>query len=114
MNPTGIKKVNYLTFVNCDATSEFVDKNGNINYWSIPTITNFIHAANVEQARIELAKRLNIQLENMSQWYILGEEDGFAYRLYILVKDNIASATYTFDVYMTANVCELLSQKGDG
>lgn len=113
MNLNAIKKGNYLTFVNCDAATKIVDKNGNTNYLSLPVMANFIHATDIEQARIEIAKRLNIRLENISQWEILGEEDGFAHKLYIVVKDSIASVTYTFDVYMTVNVWELLPQKGD-
>lgn len=93
--------------INYNATAEVVDNNGNYNYIDLPQLKP-IFAASLEEVKHELAKILNIDINLMTEWELVGEDNGFCPSLSISYKVGTMEAGYSFDVYTTVNTIHLL------
>ena len=93
--------------VNYNAFAEVVDKDGKHNYIDLPVLKP-IFATCLEHARQEVADALNIDINLLTEWELVGEEDGFCPSLSIGYKAGAMDAGYSFDVYTTVNTIHLL------
>lgn len=93
--------------INYNAFAEVVDKNGKRNYIDLPQLKS-IFAVSLEDAKRELAKELNIDINLITEWELVGEDDGFCPSLCIGYKVGAMEAGYSFDVFTTVNTIHLL------
>ena len=93
--------------VNYHAYSEVTDKDGKRNFIDLPKLEP-IFARSLEEAKRELATRLNVDRRFMSEWECVGEEDGFCPSICIGYKFGAFEAGYSFDVYTTVNTLHLV------
>ena len=92
---------------NYNAFAEVKDKDGDRVFIDLPTLKP-IFAITLEQAKRELAEMLDIDINLMTEWELVGEEDGFCPSLSIGYKVGAMVAGYSFDVYTTVNTIHLL------
>ena len=92
---------------NYNAFAEVADKNGNRKFIDLPLLAP-IFARSLEEAKEELAKRIEIPLSALSEWECVGEEDGFCPSICTGYKFGAIEAGYSFDVYTTVNTIHLL------
>ena len=93
--------------VNYNAFSEVTDRDGKRNFVDLPLLQP-IFARSLEEAKRELAARLNVDLRFMSEWECVGEEDGFCPSICTGYKFGAIEAGYSFDVYTTVNTLHLV------
>lgn len=93
--------------VNYNAYSEVEDREGKRNFVDLPLLQP-IFAPTLEEAKRELAARLNVDLRFISEWETVGEENGFCPSLCIGYKFGAFEAGYSFDVYTTVNTLYLV------
>lgn len=93
--------------INYNAFAEVVDKEGKCNYTDLPRLEP-IFAISLEAAKHLLAKALNVDISVMTEWELVGEDDGFCPSLSIGYKVGAIEAGYSFDVYTTVNTIHLL------
>ncbi len=92
---------------NYNAYAEVVDKDGKRNFIDLPCLEP-IFAISLEAAKHSLAKALNVDISLMSEWELVGEENGFCPSICIGYKVGAIEAGYSFDVYTTVNTIHLL------
>lgn len=92
---------------NYNAFAEVADKDGCRNYIDLPRLEP-IFAVSLEKAKRELAERLKVDIALMTEWELVGEEDGFCPSICIGYKVGAIEAGYSFDVYTTVNTIHLL------
>ena len=92
---------------NYNAFAEVVDNEGKRNFIDLPTLKP-IFAVSLERAKRELAERLDIDINLMTEWELVGEDDGFCPSLSIGYKVGPMVVGYSFDVYTTVNTIHLL------
>ena len=93
--------------VNYNAFAEVVDKDGKRNFIDLPLLKP-IFADSLGKAKQELAEMLKVDINLMSEWDLVGEEDGFCPSICIGYKLGAMEAGYSFDVYTTVNTIHLL------
>jgi hypothetical protein len=93
--------------VNYNADSEVTDCNGKRNFVDLPLLEP-IFARSLEEAKEELAKRINVPVSALSEWECVGEEDGFCPSICTGYKFGAFEAGYSFDVYTTVNTLHLV------
>jgi hypothetical protein len=102
---------NILCLVNYNAnavnsrTKECID--------SYPLLNKPLFGRNLDEIKSALASMFNLPLENLSDWDVIGDEDGFAPSICIelrgiLCGEICVDALYSFDVYTTVNTLNLL------
>lgn len=94
--------------INYNAFAEVVDKDGKRNFIDLPQLKP-IFATSLERAKRELAEMLNVDINLMTEWELVGEEDGFCPSICIGYKAGALEAGYSFDVYTTVNTIHLLA-----
>jgi hypothetical protein len=92
---------------NYNAFAEVKDKDGDRVFIDLPALKP-IFATSLEQAKQEVADALDIDINLMTEWELVGEEDGFCPSLSIGYKVGAMVAGYSFDVYTTVNTIHLL------
>lgn len=92
---------------NYNAFAEVVDKDGKRNFIDLPQLKP-IFATSLDKAKRNLAQVLGIDINLMTEWELVGEEDGFCPSLSIGYKVGAMVAGYSFDVYTTVNTIHLL------
>lgn len=92
---------------NYNAFAEVKDHEGDRVYIDLPKLKP-IFATSLENAKRELAERLNVDIKLMTEWELIGEDDGFCPSLSIGYKVGAMEAGYSFDVYTTVNTIHLL------
>lgn len=92
---------------NYNASAEVVDNNGNYNYTDLPLLKP-IFATSLEEAKRELAEILKVDINLMTEWELVGEDNGFCPSLSIGYKAGAMEAGYSFDIYTTVNALYLL------
>ena len=97
----------WFCLANYNAFAEVKDKNGHRNYIDLPQLKP-IFATSLENAKLELAEMLDIDINLMTEWELVGEEDGFCPSICIGYKVGAMEAGYSFDVYTTVNTIHLL------
>lgn len=97
----------WFCFTNYNAFAEVVDKEGDRIFIDLPMLKP-IFANSLEKAKRELADMLDIDINLMTEWELVGEEDGFCPSLSIGYKVGAMVAGYSFDVYTTVNTIHLL------
>lgn len=93
--------------VNYNALTEVKDKDGNYNFIDLPLLKP-IFATSLEEAKRELAEVLKVDINLMTEWELVGEDNGFCPSLSIGYKVGPIVAGYSFDVYTTVNTIHLL------
>jgi len=93
--------------INYNAFAEVVDKDGKHNYIDLPRLEP-IFAISLEAAKHLLASALNVDISAMTEWELVGVEDGFCPSISIGYKVGAMEAGYSFDVYTTVNTIHLL------
>jgi hypothetical protein len=92
---------------NYNAFAEVVDNEGKRNFIDLPKLQP-IFATSLDKAKRELAKMLKVDINLLTEWELVGEEDGFCPSLSICYKVGAMEAGYSFDVYTTVNTIHLL------
>lgn len=92
---------------NYNAVAKVVDNDDNRNFIDLPLLEP-IFAISLEAAKHSLAATLGVDISLMSEWELVGEEDGFCPSLSIGYKVGAIEAGYSFDVYTTVNTIHLL------
>lgn len=92
---------------NYNAFAEVVDKDGKRNFIDLPQLKP-IFAPSLKEAKHELARVLKVDINLMSEWELVGEENGFCPSICIGYKVGAMEAGYSFDVYTTVNTIHLL------
>ena len=92
---------------NYNAFAEVKDKDGDRIFIDLPTLKP-IFAITLEQAKRELAEMLKVDISLMTEWELVGEDDGFCPSLSIGYKVGPMVVGYSFDVYTTVNTIHLL------
>ena len=92
---------------NYNAFAEVVDKDGKRNFIDLPRLEP-IFAISLEAAKHSLANTLGVDISLMTEWELVGEEDGFCPSICIGYKVGAMEAGYSFDVYTTVNTIHLL------
>lgn len=92
---------------NYNAFAEVKDINGHRNFIDLPQLKP-IFAVSLENAKRELAEMLDIDINLMTEWELVGEDDGFCPSLSIGYKVGPMVVGYSFDVYTTVNTIHLL------
>lgn len=93
--------------VNYNAYSEVEDREGKRNFVDLPLLRP-IFAVSLEDAKRELAEILKVNINFLSEWETVGEEDGFCPSICIGYKFGAFEAGYSFDVYTTVNTLYLV------
>jgi hypothetical protein len=105
MNVPSERRLFCLTNYNAFAT--VVDNGGDQNYIDLPRLEP-IFAVSLEEAKHKLAVMLDVDISLMTEWELVGEEDGFCPSISIGYKVGAMEAGYSFDVYTTVNTIHLL------
>lgn len=92
---------------NYNAFAEVADINGNRKFIDLPKLEP-IFARSLEEAKEELARRINVPLSALVEWECVGEEDGFCPSICTGYKFGAIEAGYSFDVYTTVNTLHLV------
>lgn len=92
---------------NYNAFAEVADINGNRKFIDLPKLEP-IFARSLEEAKEELARRINVPLSALVEWECVGEEDGFCPSICTGYKFGAFEAGYSFDVYTTVNTLHLV------
>lgn len=92
---------------NYNAFAEVVDKDGKHNCIDLPRLKP-IFAISLEAAKHSLANALNVDISAMTEWELVGEENGFCPSICIGYKVGAMEVGYSFDVYTTVNTIHLL------
>ncbi len=102
---------NILCLVNYNANA--------VNSWSkecidsYPLLNEPIFGRNLDEIKSILANKFNLPLENLTEWEVIGDEDGFAPSICIELRNILCGeihvdALYSFDVYTTVNTLNLV------
>lgn len=80
---------------------------------SYPLLNKPLFGRNLDEVKSQLANMFNLPLENLSDWDVVGDEDGFAPSIYIELRSILCGeihvdVIYSFDVYTTVNTLNLL------
>lgn len=102
---------NILCLVNYNVSAHI--PNGGERIKSYPLLNKPLFGRNLDEVKSNLASMFNLPLENLSEWDIVGDEDGFAPSIYIEVRGILCGeihvdVLYSFDVYTTVNTLNLL------
>lgn len=77
-------------------------------YFDLAPINEPIIARSLEEAKTILAKKLNVDVNLLSEWDLVGEEDEFSPSICIGYNAGAFGAGYSFDVYKTINTYHLV------
>lgn len=102
---------NFFCFVNYNVSACI--PNGGERIKSYPLLNKPLFGRNLDEVKSQLANMFNLPLENLSDWDVVGDEDGFAPSMYIELRSILCGeihvdAVYSFDVYTTVNTLNLL------
>ena len=102
---------NILCLVNYNANA--VNSSSKECIDSYPLVNEPLFGRNLDEIKSILAHKFNLPLENLSDWDIIGDEDGFAPSICIELRNILCGeihvdALYSFDVYTTVNTLNLL------
>ena len=92
--------------INYTAFGESVDSEGKHHYIDLPLLQP-IFALSLEEAKTELAKRINVDAKLLGEWDTVGDEDGFCPSICTGYSVGPFVAGYSFDVYTTVNTLHL-------
>lgn len=92
--------------INYNADAEVTDRDDKRNFVDLPLLEP-IFARTLEEAKSELATRLNVDPKFMSEWECIGEEGAFCPSICIGYKFGAFEAGYSFDVFTTVNTLHL-------
>lgn len=95
-------------FVNYNAFAEMKDKHGCTHYADLELLKEPVIASSLDAAKEKLAKIFKVPVETMTQWEVIGEDNGFAPSLNIGFNTALMTAGFSFDVYTTVNTLALL------
>lgn len=100
-------KCRLFCLTNYNAFATAVGKDGERIYIDLPQLKP-IFAVSLDEAKRELAEMLDVDISLMTEWELVGEEDGFCPSISIGYKVGTMEAGYSFDVYTTVNTIHLL------
>ena len=102
---------NILCLVNYNANA--VNSSSKECIDSYPLVNEPLFGRNLDEIKSILANKFNLPLENLTEWDVIGDEDGFAPSICIELRGILCGeihvdALYSFDVYTTVNTLNLL------